>query len=148
MPIKSFRGLMSDGAQERLRLKHINGRTGYRILKFEILPETPGDANAEHCVKIYSIEQTAIDDNISFSDPTLLGAAIYAASSSTSYQFTPASVIFDNVKFNQDIYVTQKDTQGGACNYFIELEQISLSSDEATVSTLKNMRTTATQTAG
>ena len=140
MPIKSFKGLLADETQERLNLHHNDGKTGYRIVKFEILPATPGDSNAEHCVKIYKTEQTTVDDDIDFGDNRLLGAAIYAASSSTTYQFTPMSVIFDNEIFNQDIFVTQKDTQGGACNYYIELEQMALAPDESTVATLKDIR--------
>jgi len=138
--IKSFRGSMLDGAQDTIVLHTNDGSTGYRIVKFEILPTTPGDANAEHCVKIYKVSQSTIDDNIDFSDNTLLGAAIYASSSSTSYQFTPMSVIFDNEIFNQDIFVTQKDTQGGAINYYIELEQMKLDLSESTVATLKDIR--------
>jgi len=138
--IKSFRGLIVDAGQDTIPLTSKDGSTGYRIVKFDILPATPGDANAEHCVKIYKIAQTTIDDNIDFSDPLLLGAGIYAASSSTSYQFTPMSVIFDNEVFNQDIFITHKDTQAGSINYYIELEQIKLSANENIVATLKNIR--------
>lgn len=140
MPIKSFKGLLADGIQERLNLHHNDGKVGYRIVKFEILPATPGDASAEHCVKIYKTEQTTVDDNINFGDNRLLGAAVYAAGSSTSYPQVQTSVIFDNEIFNQDIFVTQKDTQGGACNYYIELEQMALALDESTVATLKDIR--------
>jgi len=129
--IKTFRGLLADDTQDKIHITGVESGKGFRIVKFEILPATPGDANAEMCVKIYKTEQSSIDDNIDFGDSSLLGAAIYAASSSTSYQFTPMSVIFDNEVFNQDIYVTQKDTQNGACNYFIELEEIKMSDAEA-----------------
>jgi len=139
--IKSFKGLMSDDTQDTLLLSTKSGAMGYRIVKFQILPATPGDSNAEHCVKIYKLKQSSpFDDDINFSDNTLLGAAIYAASSSTSYQFTPMSVIFDNEVFNQDIYVTHKDTQSGSINYYIELEMMRLDLNENTVATLKDIR--------
>ena len=51
-------------------------------------------------------------------------------------------VIFDNEKFNQDIFVTNVDVVGNSApiNYYIELEQIKLSLDENTVATLKDIR--------
>ena len=43
--------------------------------------------------------------------------------------------------FNQDIYVTMKDSSTGeSCNYYIELEQMKLNLDEQTVATLKDIR--------
>jgi len=50
-------------------------------------------------------------------------------------------VIFDHVKFNQDIYITHTNTDGDAeMNYYLELEKVKLTLDEATVATLKDMR--------
>ena len=50
--------------------------------------------------------------------------------------------IFDNMTFNQDIYVTYKDdeTAGKFINYYIELEQVKLDLNENTVATLKDIR--------
>ena len=43
--------------------------------------------------------------------------------------------------FNQDIFVTIDDSQNVAgANFYLELEQVKLSKDEATVATLKDMR--------
>jgi len=51
--------------------------------------------------------------------------------------------IFDNEIFNQDIFVTYTTGQGGQkINYYLELEQIRLNVDEATVATLKDIRNT------
>ena len=51
------------------------------------------------------------------------------------------AVIFDQEIFNQDIFVTHKIRNGtGSVNYYIELEQISLTLDENTVATLKDIR--------
>jgi hypothetical protein len=43
--------------------------------------------------------------------------------------------------FNQDIYISNVDSIGSnAMNYYIELEQSTLSLDENTVATLKDIR--------
>ena len=43
--------------------------------------------------------------------------------------------------FNQDIYVTNKDANGSKpVNYYLELEVIKLSEDQAMVATLKDIR--------
>ena len=49
--------------------------------------------------------------------------------------------MFDHVKVNQDIYISHHNADGtSSCNYYIELEQMKLNLDEATVATLKDMR--------
>ena len=149
MPIKSFRGLLGSGTQEKLNLKHLDGRTGYRIVKFEMFTNTPGIGNnAEHVIKIYKITQAAIDGVVDFSEQTLLAAGFLPVKTA---EFTQEAIVtFDGEIFNQDIYVTHADIGGNSipCNYYIELEQMRLDSDEATMVTMKNMRNTATQTAG
>ena len=46
--------------------------------------------------------------------------------------------------FNQDIYIAHKDYNSGEeINYHLELEQIRLDLNEATVATLKDMRATS-----
>ena len=100
----------------------------------------PGEQHAEHTVKIYTIPQASADNAIDFSDNTLLGAAYLTNSATTGY---PADqmIIFDNMTFNQDIYVTHEDTVGSQpCNYYIELEVVKLALDENTVATLKDIR--------
>ena len=52
------------------------------------------------------------------------------------------SIIFDNEIFNQDIYITCKDSDGQPCNYYLELEQIQLDDVQATTAILKNFRNT------
>ena len=51
-------------------------------------------------------------------------------------------IVFDNMKFNQDIFVTNVDggAENRAINYYIELEQVKLRLDENTVATLKDIR--------
>jgi len=144
MPIKTFRGLMADLVEDVITLHTNNGSTGYRIVKFELMPKVPANKTAEHVVKIYKISQDTIDGNVDFSDNTLLAAG-FVNNDTNAYQNPPAqSIIFDQEVFNQDIYVTHKDMAvGESCNYYIELEQIKLDLNENTVATLKDIRNLA-----
>jgi len=139
--IVSFRGQLADGAQERISLQTKTGETGYRITKFQIMFTDPGVTSSEHVVKIYKIEQTTIDGLIDFNDNRLLGAGYIKERGNDYYGHAIGPIVFDNEIFNQDIYVTHEAiTAGGACNYYIELEQMPLALDEATVATLKDIR--------
>jgi len=143
--IKTFRGKIADGLQDEILLHTNNGSTGYRIVKFEIIGAAPGTNNIESVIKIYTVSQTVIDGLIDFSDNTLLGCAYWQFNSSNPTYSTPYQIIFDQMIFNQDIYVTQKDVSANAkaCNYYIELEQVALDINANTVATLKDMRNTA-----
>lgn len=140
---KSFRGLIADGGQEQIRLSTNNGLTGYKINKFEIMPARPGSSgsDSESVVKVYTVEQDSVDGSVNFTDPLLLAAAAIGNSASlTIYNSTLVS-IFDNMVFNQDIFLTHVDKNGSEdINYYLELEQVKLSENEATVATLKDMR--------
>ena len=145
MPIKSFRGLLVDGGQDQISLHTNDGSTGYRIVKFELMANRPMQVDSEHIVQIFSVKQSNIPTGttvfVDFNEQTLLAAA-NLSNETTGQQFPINMVtIFDNMTFNQDIYVTHTDVLGaGACNYYIELEQIKLSLDENTVATLKDIR--------
>ena len=145
--IKTFRGLMADGTQDTIVLHTNDGSTGYRIVKFQIMPRKMGTEKIESQMKIYKIEQTSVDSVVDFSDQTLLGAAYIENDASNFYIGVPLSVIFDREVFNQDIYITHDDVGGSsvACNYYIELEQVKLDMGENTVATLKDIRNTKTQ---
>jgi len=140
--IKTFRGKLSDGGQDLIRLQTIKGKTGYKIVKFQGMPKTPGaGAVGEHILKIYKTLQSTIDGVVNFTDSDLL-AVIYYNANTTSGDNDSTIVIFDNEIFNQDIYVTQSDVQGSSsCNYYIELEVIPLDDAGAEYTTLKDMRT-------
>jgi len=144
MPIKTFRGLISDGAQDTIVLHTIDGSIGYRITKFQLLAAEPGDSNAESVCKIYKVPQTTVDGKIDFSDQTLLAAG-HASNSGSTYTYPPTeTIIFDQEIFNQDIYITHEDSAGSIrLNYYIELEQIKLDLNENTVATLKDIRNLA-----
>jgi len=142
MTIKTFRGLIADGAQDTVVLHTNDGSMGYRIVKFQAIPEDPGQAIGEHMVKIYKIEQTSVTTTVDFSDQTLLGC-VSISTHSGNLLFNEV-IIFDTEIFNQDIYITHTDKAGSAnCNYYIELEQIKLDLNENTVATLKDIRNLA-----
>jgi len=125
--VHSFRGLLDDGGQDEINLERSNVTLAYRIIKLQILPETPFDqASAEHVVKIYRENQSgSIDGVVDFADPDLLGVAIIN-NNTTGYQYPPASnVIFDNVLFSRNIFVTHSELLNTVkCNYYIELEEV------------------------
>jgi len=69
--IKTFRGLMADGAQDTVVLHTNNGKTGYRIVNLQVMTAAPFTESEEHVLKIYKISQTTIDGVVDFSDQTL-----------------------------------------------------------------------------
>jgi len=140
MAIKSFRGNIADGTIDTISLSTNNGSTGYRIVKFIIMPQS-FDANEEYSVKVFSIPPGTPTTTFDFSDNTLLAASFIETIAGAQEGVNPV-VIFDNTKFNQDIYVTLKTTTATTnnCNYYIELETSSLALDENTVATLKDIR--------
>jgi len=143
--IKTFTGLIADGAEDTIVLHTSDGSTGYRIVKFQLFPNTPGTTGYESVCKIYKVSQTeptmpGVTGSVDFSDNTLLAASYLEGDSGpgTSDQLT---TIFDREIFNQDIYITHLETYGSLkVNYYIELEQIKLDLSESTVATLKDVR--------
>jgi len=146
MSIKTFRGLLVDGQQERIRLETRDGKTGYRIKKLQVITHSPADSAPEAILKIFSIPQTTVTAKIDFSDQTLLAAAFYNQDS-TAANIVSEAIVFDIVTFNQNIHLTYIDDNAGSAtklNYYLELEQISLDDVEATAVILKNFRNTNT----
>jgi hypothetical protein len=137
--IISFRGLLPDGEQESIPLATIRGLIGYKIVKFDIMPESVNNAQIS-TVQIFSIRQGTPTTAIDFSDQTLLGVAVHQNNSSTAYPWS-GGIFFDNIIFNQDIYITHQETGAtDPINWYIELAQMPLALDEATVATLKDIR--------
>ena len=141
--IKSYRGMILDGGQETIRLSTNNGKTGYRIKKFQLMPESTGSGTNEALVTVWKYQQDSAIQNVNFNDNSLLAAAMFLRDQGV-VAITSESIIFDSALFNQDIFVTYADAQGstGLMNYYIELEQGKHSLDEAAVATLKDMRGT------
>ena len=141
MPVKSFRGLIADNGNDIISLHTNNGSTGYRIKKFQVM--NSGNDDVEATIKIYSVKQdeSNLTGNIDFNDQTLLGAAYFTSHSTAQLYPEDSVIIFDNVTFNQDIYVTLKCFNVTAdMNYYIELEQVKLDLNENTVATLNDIR--------
>ena len=143
--IKSFRGKMEVGNQEQIRLSTIRGEIGYKVVKLQLINENPATVDVEGTIKIFTVKQPDLGDGvfgtatIDFSDSTLLAAGFYESSGSVAYQAKEV-IIFDSVKFNQDIFITYSGTAATVMNYYLELEQVKLDLSEATVATLKDMR--------
>ena len=135
----SFRGLIDDGGEDRIPLQTIQGLIGYRITKFECMQD--GFGNSEMVIKVWKTKQSTIDSTVDFSNNRLLAVVYYQDDANPAYP-SATDVIFDNEKFNQDIFVNITDGAGGTvpCNYYIELEQMSLDLNEQTVATLKDIR--------
>ena len=142
---KSFRGKLSDGEQTKVTLHTNTGLTGYRIVKFQVMPEQPGSVHQESVVKIFSVEQSAVTAIIDVEENRLLGAAYYRDDASRAYASSEV-VVFDNQKFNQDIFLTHSDVEAGeSINFYLELEQMKLDLSEQTVATLKDIRNVTSQ---
>jgi len=138
--IKTFRGQIPDDGQDTIVLHTNDGTTGYRIKNFQIIDDEPGELEVEIVAKIYSVPQYTIDNTLNFSDQTLLGMAFYC-NQGNSAVVSSEVIIFDNMTFNQDIYVTVSSLEGNPkVNYYLELEQVKLDLSENTVATLKDIR--------
>ena len=145
MPIKTFRGKLANDTTEVIRLSTLKGMMGYKINKFQGMPDS-GSTDLEAVVKIYRVDQTvsATDSgattDIDFSDNTLMAAMILIQDDSHENWSQPV-VIFDREIINQDIFITNKcHDKSGPANYYLELEQVKLDINEATVATLKDIR--------
>ena len=138
----SFKGQLAMGTQDIINLKTNNGKTGYKITKFQIISSTPGTTGSvEFVAKIFDKDQSAaISPVVNFTDSNLIACAFYQdranASSNTE------TIIFDNREFNQNIFVTIDDAEGATipCNYYIELETMPLTDLETTKLTLQSIR--------
>jgi len=142
MVVKTFRGLLADGAEDRIRLHTIKGKVGYRIVKFQIIGNTPGTAEVEAIVKIWKTSQSTPNAQIDFTDSDLLAAAEHREFAAAEDFSSPQVIVFDNEIFNQDIYISYKTAAGSMkMNYYFELEIIPLDDKGAEYTTVKDLRT-------
>jgi len=139
--IKTYKALIVHDGQQTIPLHTTDGKTGYRITKLEIIPQLPYGATAEHVFKVYKTEQTGITADIDFGDANLVGCAIIN-NDGAGYRYpSNPTIIFDTEIFNQDIFVTHKCADGEtALNYYLELEQMKLTENEALVAIVKDLR--------
>jgi hypothetical protein len=143
--IKSFRGLIADGGQDRIRLSTIQGKVGYKITRFEVFPARPGHgADTESTVLIWKVKQTSVSTTthtVDFTNANLLGAAYLNEATGATQPASPIVTIFDLETFNQDIYVTHTEgANSESINYYIELEVMALSNEGAEYTTIKDIR--------
>ena len=141
MVVKTFRGLLADGGQDRIRLSTIKGKVGYRIVKFQLIANEPGAQNYESVVTIQKTTFTPLA-TIDLTDSDILAVGFYAANTNSNTYPVSQVLIFDNEIFNQDIYIGLQDLQSQNMNYYIELEVIPLDDAGAEYTTLKDMRST------
>lgn len=140
----SYKGTLPVGEQDRIKLATMDGKTGYKITKFNLLSTTPGVGKFEFIGQITKTDQTgSISTTVNFTNSDLLAVAYIKGAAGESDTAFTEHIIFDNEKFNQDIFINITDASGSTvpCNYYIELETMSLTDLEATMLTLKNIRT-------
>ena len=138
----SYKGQIPMGEQDRIRLRTIQGKVGYRITKFSTLSSAPGTTDHEIVTKIFKTEQLGGTATVDFTDSDLMGVSYYKEGDSNGNVMAYESIIFDNEVVNQDIFVTMLDATGAtvAGNYYIELEAMPLSDLETTKLTLQSIR--------
>ena len=143
MPIKSFRGKMKDNSATRIRLSTSNGMTGWKVNKFELMGANMNE-DVEHVVKVWLLEPAAGDHatEYDFDDARLLAAAFLRNTKAATAGYNDTVIVFDNITFNQDIWISHKDVGGSTeeCNYHLELEQVRLDKNSQAVVTLKDIR--------
>ena len=137
---KTFKGKLASNANATIRLSTNNGLTGYKIIKFQIFPVNFNTSD-EYNMQITSNGPSSDPSEFNFDNPSMLAAAYFENGSGVGNEGTFANtVIIDTKVVNQDIFISHKSQSSKECNYYLELEQVKLSVDEAAISTLKNMR--------
>ena len=142
----SYAGQIAMGTEEKINLRTIRGKVGYKITQFQIISNQPGD-NYEYVAKIFSKSQVgSISALVNFTESDLL-AVSYLKEGSGTNQGVNDIIIMDNRVTNQNIFVTIADASSNTipCNYYIELETMALSDIETTKLTLQSIRTIASQ---
>ena len=141
----SYRGTLDIGEQDRINLKTIKGQVGYKIKSFKVMSTLPGSGTYELVGQIFKKDQTgSITATVDFSNSELIAVAFTSGANNASISDNFEDfVIFDNEKFNQNIFINITDAGGNTtpANYYIELETMSLSELETTMLTLKSLRT-------
>ena len=133
----SYRGQIAHIGEDTINLHTNDGKTGYKVVKFQLFPRN-FNVDDEYNMQIWKVNglQTSTPN---FSDNRLLAAG-YIETVGGAAEGTKQVVVFDNEIFNQDVYVTLGSESGNPCNYYIELEQVPLTEDQALVAIVKNLR--------
>ena len=142
--IISYKGKLNVGTEDRIKLSTINGKQGYKIHKFQVISTVPGTTDTEMICKIFNKSQEGtIGPTVDFTDSELLAVAYDKGTNNLSNDPMNTVIIFDNKKFNQDIFVTLDSANSSTTpfNYYIELETMPISDLEATYLSLQNIKT-------
>ena len=137
---KTYRALMERDQIIRIPLYNpTDTGSGFRIKKLQVMPnDVDGSTSHECAIQVFSKNPGVARVDIDFNDDTLLGAVYYARSVQTGAPYVidaaTETVIFDDTIVNQDIYVAYGSGQTGQkINFYLELEQIKLSTGEQAV---------------
>ena len=71
---KTFKGLLADQEELKIRLSTNDGLSGYQITKFTIFPKN-FNVGDEHNFKIFTVSGKTLSTVFDFNDPQLLAAA-------------------------------------------------------------------------
>jgi len=128
--VHSFRGLLADGDQRKIRIQGPTGARAWRIMKFNLMLKTFTGNDRIHGVSIWREEQSSVSTSaidIDFDNDELLASGV-AAWDTTQPQLSSQAIVFDNQLFSRNIWVTHtEESGGGLCNYYIELEEVKVS---------------------
>jgi hypothetical protein len=138
--IKTFRGLLADGEQEKIRLSTKKGKVGYTIKSLQLMANNMNE-DGEYVISVWKVKQSAVSALYDFSDHNLIAGAFLRVAK-TAPGLNMSTIVFDQEVFNQDIYITCDDVGGASvgCNYYMELETTNLTDNAAAVSTLRDIR--------
>jgi len=128
----SFRGLLADGEQIRIRIQGATGAIAWRITKLQVMSNAPMINDFISIVKVWREKQAAVDytaTTIDFNMEELLAVALWIDGNALTESIT-FHTIFDNSLFSRNIYITNVDVapgESGSINYYIELEEVKVS---------------------
>jgi len=122
--VHSFRGLLSDGGADEINLERQNVNLAYRIIKLQAIGTAPGAEAYQSVTQVWREEQSSSVATIDFSNPDLLGVAVYSGDSNSNVYPDDMVVIFDNTLFSRNIYVTLQCLQNNNVNYYLEIEEV------------------------
>jgi len=129
--IKVFKGKLADGEQEQIPLLGGKSGTGYRIVKFELMPGVL-TSDIISIIKINKLS-TAATSTIDFNDQILLAAGVIRVGNLISETHTSITM-FDREVFNQDIYINCKNLDANVdINYYLELEEVKMTGPQEAV---------------
>ena len=150
----TFRGILAEGLEQKIKLSTLDGKQGYKIVKFQTMSSLVGANEYETMTN----DQKAILEDINnyqtqgagstgvdFSESDLLAASYIEDNPSHAYPLSE-TIFFDNEVFNQDIFVNTASLTGTVpVNYYIELETVKLTDVQSTQLTLKSLRQIASR---